>query len=67
MNTLPNQKRENTGWAYHTILETLSILKINIRSADPTRKRIINKFIDKLIDDPIPSSYDPKVEIDSTT
>ena len=48
-------------------MKTLSILKGNSRAADLTRKRITNKITDKPIDDPIPSSYDPNVEINSTT
>ena len=44
------------------------VSRSNIRSADPTRRGIIIESIDKPIGDPIPtSSYDPNIEIDSTT
>ena len=55
-------------WRQINFLDTKKIIsRSNIRSTDPTRGGIINKSIDKPIDDPIPtSSYDPNVEIYST-
>ena len=45
-----------------------SFLRSNIRSVNPTRGEIANKSFDKPIDIPFPiSSYDPNIEIDSTT